>query len=809
MHAFMSILEPKSPELDHQHLIQGLSKIEGQSSGTNICLVQWLKYSRKEYCELCHHQFNFMPIYSPDMPKRLPLRDIFSGLLTTIAKVVRNWLHYTLVAFAWLGVVPLTACRMYRCLFTGSVTSFLTFPLDILSGDNLVSDCLHGCVIVTCTLCAFISLVWLREQIMHGGGPEWLEQDVPAQNHAGNANEPPGDAPQNDDDSDNEVEGNAEEEPNPPNDNDAAEGAQDEANWNPIEWDRAAEELTWERLLGLDGSLAFLTASAQFEGLATTFCGYIAFGIAFVILQAIASILKFKKAKRFLGICYIIIKVALLTIFEIGIFPLICGFWLDICSLPLLQATVQNRRDSFVAAPGTSLFLHWLIGMVFVFYFSSFIVLLREVLRPGMLWFLRNVNDPDFNPIQEVSDGAYDSSTDIFPSSTICYFYFNVWNNYFTSAETPIMDYFNIDTPVSELSLELLLLQVTIPALLEQGHIRAWLRNVIRGWCIGVSYFLSLRSYLLGDVPLSEQSGENENPADGNAAAANNNNDGDIRANNHRMPGDVFGHGGLRAAHHALLHGPVLIIGRFMMCLWMGDRDVKVHELYTAACGLYICWLCTRIVTILLCWVPEGWNVIYEKVKFWALIGFKCFVVISLLFGLVPLLVGLLFELVVFVPLRVSYNQSPLYFLWQDWVLGILYAKIICAVTMMGPKWWLKDALDQMYQNGLRQINLSFVIRKLIIPVVICLGLALSIPYVIASSLVPLFGVSFSVRNQISRRIYPSLASLILLYCVLDFQIRQFSKLYEHIKNDKYLVGRRLVNYEHKKKQSQASFDSK
>lgn len=29
----------------------------------------------------------------------------------------------------------------------------------------------------------------------------------------------------------------------------------DEANWNPIEWDRAAEELTWERLLGLDGSL--------------------------------------------------------------------------------------------------------------------------------------------------------------------------------------------------------------------------------------------------------------------------------------------------------------------------------------------------------------------------------------------------------------------------------------------------------------------------------------------------------------------------------------------------------------------------
>lgn len=35
----------------------------------------------------------------------------------------------------------------------------------------------------------------------------------------------------------------------------AADNAQEEGNWNPIEWDRAVEELTWERLLGLDGSL--------------------------------------------------------------------------------------------------------------------------------------------------------------------------------------------------------------------------------------------------------------------------------------------------------------------------------------------------------------------------------------------------------------------------------------------------------------------------------------------------------------------------------------------------------------------------
>jgi len=74
------------------------------------CLLQWLRYSKKEICELCNHRFSFTPseykifnvhidspyvtfrnknifnflVYSPDMPKRLPLRIFFSGLLGTI-----------------------------------------------------------------------------------------------------------------------------------------------------------------------------------------------------------------------------------------------------------------------------------------------------------------------------------------------------------------------------------------------------------------------------------------------------------------------------------------------------------------------------------------------------------------------------------------------------------------------------------------------------------------------------------------------------------------------------------------------------
>ena len=58
--------------------------------------------------------------------------------------------------------------------------------------------------------------------------------------------------------------------------------------------------------------------------------------------------------------------------------------------------------NNFISFLGTVMFLHWLAGMIFVFYFASFVVLLREILRPGVLWFLRNLNDQNFHPIQDV-----------------------------------------------------------------------------------------------------------------------------------------------------------------------------------------------------------------------------------------------------------------------------------------------------------------------------------------------------------------------------------------------------------------------
>ena len=111
---------------------------------------------------------------------------------------------------------------------------------------------------------------------------------------------------------------------------------------------------------------------------------------------------------------------------------------------------------------------------------------------------------------------------------------------------------------------------------------------------------------------------------------------------------------------------------------------------------------------------------------------------VILLVGLIPLMFGLLLEVVALMPVRVPLNQTPIFFLWQDWALGAMYTKITIALTFMGPEWWLKRAIEQLYQDGLRGLNLGYLIPQLVVPGVTCLGLALAVPYVAAHGVVPI-----------------------------------------------------------------------
>lgn len=576
----------------------------------------------------------------------------------------------------------------------------------------------------------------------------------------------------------------------------------------------------------------------HFDGLITTLLGYIVLAGALITCHSLASLVRFQRSQWLLGVCYIVIKVSLLVFMELGLFPLICGWWLDICSLELFDATLVNRKLSFDASPGTNLGLHWLVGVVYVFYFTSFVLLLRQVLRPGVLWFLRNVSDPDFNLVQEMIHcpmhrhlRRFILSVMFFGSLVLLMLWLPVrMVKMFFPTFLPYNVTIYSDSPVTELSLELLLLQVVLPALLEQGNTRHWVKHLIHAWTFTAAYMLDLHSYLLGGQRLEDYDDDEDDDTDDD--------DDDGVDEVEDEDGHIAGRGFDVMDRAAMLNQPYqrpvnfplkifllivflcvtlaltsflcitipVCVGRWLISFWMGSATV--HEMYTAACGLYVCWIAIRCTTVLLYWMPLGRSAFMFKFHEWEVMVVKTVVAAVLLVGMIPLLVGLLLELVIFTPLRVPLNQTPIFFLWQDWALGVLHTKIFGAMVLMGPQWWFKVAIEQVYANGIRNIDLHFIVQRLAAPVLSILLPSLCVPYTIAKGVVPLLGVQLETQTLVERKIFPFTMLTVILLAIFYIQIRQFRRLYEDIKNDKYLIGQQLVNYERTSSRSICSTSS-
>lgn len=119
----------------------------------------------------------------------------------------------------------------------------------------------------------------------------------------------------------------------------------------------------------------------------------------------------------------VFLKVLVCIFLELVLFPTVCGILIDISTLPLFAGcSFQGRLDFLVKNPYSGIFLHWFVGTGFVFQYSTFVVLVREVIRPGVLWFINNPNDPQFHPVQEMAERPILSSIKKMCTSAIIYF---------------------------------------------------------------------------------------------------------------------------------------------------------------------------------------------------------------------------------------------------------------------------------------------------------------------------------------------------------------------------------------------------
>jgi len=883
------------------------------------CLLEWLRVSKKDYCELCKHKVTFKPIYSADMPARIPVSDLLSGLTRSLMRALGCWVHYTAVALAWLGFVPLVTCRIYYSLFSGSVHSLLMIPYDLFSTEHFMRDIVTGCFIVGCTMGIFVCLLYLREQFMQGqfqniwdlnhDNQQRVNQEPEEENEMANEvaeiqrllNEQLNEQVVQDDQA---AAAPAQAPPDPPDVHDdmpANEIFNEGDNQEPVEqWN--LEELTWERMLGLDGSFVFLEhvfwvvslntlfillfayiphqlgrlvlssflplTSPQagvpgqepghrffhFEGAINTIVGYCMFGFMFMVSHVVSGLMNMDKLSKMAKLIYICIKAAIFILVESAVMPLLCGCWIDFCSLSLLNATKEDRLASYNSSPGACLGFHWLIGMLFMFYFYTFFLFMKEVLRPGLIrdLFDKNLNDPEFNPIKEMMHMPTQKYISRFAKmlalfGVVLVFIVYVPVKFIKWAEPDFLPYrvFAIsDEPLNHVSLELVTLQVFLPTLLEQTHIKIFLKGLIRLWAEVVGHLLDLRGYLLGEKvwrnfneAIAENNDDNGDQADrqpevggagflrGEGESDDENEeeeDVDDNGENDEDDDDVVLLGYEIRTHHVynkpayfklrisilialvalslatfagcVYYFPVLV-GRKILGAVVGN-DRKVHEMYTLFLGLFVCWLPLLGITIVSRWAPMGRQILFKRLRKKLKIGAKIVFAFCLVAGGIALLFGLLFDLVFLTPLRVPLHQSPITYVLVDWAFGAVHVKIAVAFTLLGPNWWLRDALETIYNQGARNFQMRNFMWIVVWPVASTLIIMLTIPYIVAFGLVPLIPVEEALILRFQRRVYPAFFFGALGMFILHIQYIQFCRLIESIKNSKYLVGQRLVNYD-------------
>ncbi|KAI9799934.1 MAG: hypothetical protein M1825_004305 [Sarcosagium campestre] len=98
-----------------------------------------------------------------------------------------------------------------------------------------------------------------------------------------------------------------------------------------------------------------------------------------------------------------VLKVILIISIEMIVFPLYCGMLLDIALLPLFEsATFQSRLMFSMTSPWTSMFVHWFVGTCYMFHFALFVSMCRKIMRSGVLYFIRDPDDPTFHPVRDV-----------------------------------------------------------------------------------------------------------------------------------------------------------------------------------------------------------------------------------------------------------------------------------------------------------------------------------------------------------------------------------------------------------------------
>lgn len=199
------------------------------------------------------------------------------------------------------------------------------------------------------------------------------------------------------------------------------------------------------------------------------------------------------------------LKVFFFSAMDLFVFPLACGVLIDWCMLPLFAGASLGRLSAqALATPLPFVFVRWVSGTVYMFFFSQLLSAVRTAVRPGVVYFLGDASDPDFSPLRDILQhgtaaqlGKLAQSAGIYSAFAACTLGLGVRVLQMVPGLLPLV--WQPYTPLTVVPVELLLVHFGLRVALKRARCAHHARRLFRQWWIWTAKCLRMSAYLMGD----------------------------------------------------------------------------------------------------------------------------------------------------------------------------------------------------------------------------------------------------------------------------------------------------------------------
>ncbi|KAF2748110.1 hypothetical protein M011DRAFT_467159 [Sporormia fimetaria CBS 119925] len=587
-----------------------------------------------------------------------------------------------------------------------------------------------------------------------------------------------------------------------------------------------------------------------------------------------------------------VLKVVLIISIEMLVFPLYCGLLLDLALLPAFQgATLQTRWLYATQHPWRSTFVHWFIGTCYMFHFALFVTMCRRIMRKGVLYFIRDPDDPTFHPVRDVLERSVATQLRKIAFSAVVYGALVivclggvVWSlQNITTGILPI--HWTADAPQWEFPLGLFLYHYFLPFFARAFEPGERLNELYEWWFRSCASFLRLTNFLFGDTVLFEQGhhvrrtwrawllreeGDTEHRVedDSQGPAADSQKDVffqfdgkfvrapasdqtriprgvnvfvEVDKSNNRADGRPD-----EGVHASNLFEMVYIppyfrirVGLFIFAIWVFAAMTGVcmtmlpllvgrsllatlspaatrNDIHAFSLGIYsvagLVYIGSGVYTRTAAYLATSERG-QDRVTSLASVGaylakrslrllwqvLRAIYVWTSLLLIVPLLVGTLLQVYIFMPLHgyTEPDETHVIHIVRYWTLNLVLIRLAGTFLFFGPDTRLYRASYHLVAGGICNPNARIATRCFLLPTLTIFTAAMALPTAVAYLLSITFWADATpeTRRQLWRACFPLVGLLVMALWVGRLAVLMLGRWKRLIRDEVYLIGERLHNF--------------